>query len=454
MTPQPDGARVTVSSTLIQNDFDASPILVDHAEGVWVVDRDGKRYLDGCSGSEVVSIGHGHPHVLAAMAEQAGRVAFTHRGAFRCEKTDELADALTRMTGYPGVWLVNSGSEAVEAAMQFALQYFRETGRPERHGFLSHELGYHGNTLGALSLSGHARRAVVEDLALDFPQLPAPYAYRRGEGLTEAAYAAELLARDRELFEAHAADLAGVVVEPVGGATLAATVPPDGYLQGLRALCDEFGVLMIADEVMSGLGRTGTTLAVDHWGVRPDVVAMGKGLGAGYSPMAGVLVGQRVLDAIAAGSRHVTGGHTYAGNPLSSAVGLAVLEVLESEGVIANAAAMGAYLAEGLDRLAAEHPLIGEVRGLGLMRGVEFVQDRATKRVDLPQGVIAGRVYAACMAHGLVVYPTSGGIVDAVLVTPPLVITREQVDYLLDALSAGIADVERELGLAPAARTA
>lgn len=431
-------------SALIQNDLSAELPDIDRGEGVWLYDTDGKKYLDGCSGAVVTSIGHSHPSVIAAIAAQSQRVTFTHRGAFGSEETHLLADRLAEATGYAGVWFVNSGSEAVEAAMQFALQYFREIGE-DRQWFLSNAKSYHGNTLGALSLSGHARRRVVGELALPFPELPAPYSYRDADGLTEDEYAERLLEQAEAVIAKYGDKLAGVIFEPVGGATLGSTVPPRGYVEGLRRLCDKYGALLIADEVMTGLGRTGTTLAVDHWNVKPDLVAMGKGLGGGYTPIAGTLVNERVLSAIADGSGKILGGHTYAGNPFSIAIASAVINVVFEENVIENAATVGAYLAEGLAALARDHRLIGDVRGRGMLHSIEFVQDRATKAVRLPQGTLARRVAAAAMAEGLVIYVATGGYNDACQVAPPLNITVEEVDDLLARLARALDTVEREL---------
>lgn len=432
-------------SSLIQNVLDASLPTVDRAEGVWLWDTDGRQYLDGCSGAVVTAIGHSHPHVIDAIDAQARRVTFTHRGAFGSAALDELARRMATLTGFAGVWFVGSGSEATEAAMQFALQYFQEIGMPERSVFLSSVRGYHGNTLGALSASGHARRRAVEAIALDIPSLPSPYAYRDQGDRTEAEYTADLLASAREVFQRYEGRLAGVMIEPVGGATLAATTPPAGYLAGLKALCDEFGALFIADEVMTGMGRTGTVLASVADGVVPDLVAMGKALGAGYTPIAATLVSERVLDAIARGTGRILGGHTYAGNPMSAAVASAVLDVIESDRLIERAASVGELLHERLVDLASRHPVVGDVRGRGMLWGMEFVQDRRTREVHLPQGALASRVFTAAMAEGLVVYPTTGGYIDAVQIAPPLTITEDEIDELIDRLDRALSAVEDRL---------
>jgi adenosylmethionine-8-amino-7-oxononanoate aminotransferase len=434
---------------LVQNIIGLDLPRIDHADGVWLFDSSGRRYLDGASGAVVTAIGHNHPHVVAAMRQQAGRVTFVHRGAFTSDALEELAARLAGWTGMEGVWFVNSGSEAIEAAMQFALQYFRETGRPERQWFLSHDRGYHGNTLGGLSLSGHARRAAMGAHTRPFPVLPAPYSYRDAAGIDDDEYARRLLAVARHRFTEHRDTLAGVVVEPIGGATLGATVPPRGYLEGLRALCDEFGALLITDEVMTGLGRTGTALAGEHWQVRADITAVGKGLGAGYTPIAATLLNHRVLHAIAQGSGRILGGHTYAGNPFAAATALAVLDVLEHGDVLARAAAAGQLLRKGLMSLSEHHPLVGDVRGVGLLLALEFVTDRTTRAVDLPPGQLAARVTQAAIEAGAVLYATTGGFNDAVLVAPPLTISPHEVDLLVAALDRALDTAERNLHRGP-----
>ena len=434
-----------MSTALIQNVLGAELPNVDRAEGVWLFDTNGNRYLDGCSGAVVTSIGHSNPHVIEAMKNQAERVTYIHRGAFTSEATHDLADRLADATGYAGVWFVNSGSEAVEAAMQFALQYYREKGE-ERYWFLSQTKSYHGNTLGALSLSGHARRQVAGTLAYPFAELPAPYLYREGEGLSEVEYAHKLLEQAEQAIAEHADNLAGVIFEPVGGATLGSTVPPEAYVKGLRQLCDKYDVLLIADEVMTGLGRTGKLLGVDHWNVKPDLVAIGKGLGAGYTPIAGTLVNAEILETLTRGSGRILGGHTYAGNPLSIAIASAVIDVLFQDDLIDRAAITGKYLGDGLRKLADKHSLLGDARGLGMLHSVEFVQNRSTKEVLLPQGSLARRVADAAMEEGLVIYVATGGFNDACQIAPALTITVDEVDDLLTRLDRALSKVEQELG--------
>ena len=335
---------------------------------------------------------------------------------------------------------MNSGSEAVEAALQFALQYHRERGQPQRQEFLSLTRGYHGNTLGGLSLSGHARRAVVGALAWPFAELPVPYrSARRAAAAGIRVHRASCSPGPGTEIERRADRLAGVVVEPVGGATLGATVPPAGYLAGLRALCDEHGVLLITDEVMSGLGRTGAPLAAQHWGVTADIVAVGKGLGAGYTPIAAALVAAPVLAAIADGTGLIHGGHTYAGNPLSAATALAVLTVLR---VRAGAGGRGA----GGGPAAAP---AGRAGRCGTRRSSTCVAGACCWASSWrPTGPVARTAWRAqlrehAMAAGLLVYPATGGFLDAVLVAPPLTSTDDEIDELVRRLDRALHTASR-----------
>ena len=435
---QPRGTR------LIKSVFDEELPVVDHGRGVFVYDADGRRYLDGCSGAVTANLGHADPQVLRAMREQAERITFAHRGAFHSEQSEKLAERLGAMTGYPYVFLCNSGSEAVETALRLTLQYWRERGEPTRSRFVSHAVSYHGATLGGLSLSGHPqRRWVAESLLHGFNELTAPYAYRFAQGRDDTAFTAWLVQRAADVLDAHGPTSAGVVVEPIGGAAGGAICPPDGYLPALDGLCRERGLPLIADEIMTGLGRTGAVLASHHWDVRPDLVVLGKGLGAGYAPVSAVLVTEPVVAAISAGTASVTNGHTYGGNPLGSAVALAVLDAIESRGLVANAAERGAQLRAGLEQLAGHHEIIGEVRGRGLLQGLELVSDRVTRQPGDPIGSLTRAVVLAARNQGLLIYPATGGVNDAVLVAPPLTVTEEEIRLLLELLDDTLSTLGR-----------
>jgi adenosylmethionine-8-amino-7-oxononanoate aminotransferase len=426
-------------SRLIKFSFAEELPVVSHGSGVFVYDTDGRRYLDGCSGAMTANLGHADPDVLAVMRTQAERITFAHRGAFHNEESERLADRLADLTGYPYVFLCNSGSEATETALRLTLQYWLERGEPRRSRFVSHAISYHGATLGGLSLSGHPqRRWVAEALLHGFAELTPPYAYRYAEGRDDATFAADLAADAARVLDGHGPAAAGVVVEPVGGAAGGAITPPAGYLPALADVCRERGVPLIADEIMTGLGRTGRVLAVEHWDVRPDLVVLGKGMGAGYVPVSAVLVSEEIVDTIAAGTAAVSGGHTYSGNPLGSAVALAVLDAVESRGLVRNAAVLGARLRAGLADLARRHEVIGEVRGLGLLHGLELVSDRRTRAPGDPVGSLTHALVRSARESGLLVYPATGGVNDAVLVAPPLTVTGAEVDLLLELLDSAL----------------
>ncbi|MEE9413863.1 MAG: aminotransferase class III-fold pyridoxal phosphate-dependent enzyme [Acidimicrobiales bacterium] len=416
----------------------AQPIAV-RAEGVWLYDSGGKAYLDGCSGAVVSNLGHGEPRILEAMASQAQRLSFAHRGSFANEPALQLAERLCDLSGYPHVMLANSGSEATETAMRLALQYWQEQGKP-RSTFLAHEVGYHGATAGALSVSGNAaRRAPAEAMLHDFNQLIPPYYYRfAGPSESEPAFGLRLVDAARRKIDR---DCAAVIVEPVGGAAGSAITPPSNYLAGLAKVCAEQDTLFIADEVMCGLGRTGTLLAVEHWDVRPDLVVLGKGLGAGYAPVSAVLVSARVHDTIHSGSGVIANGHTYGGNPLGCAAANAALGILIDDCLIPEVVSSGQHLRAGLVELMRSHSIIGEVRGEGLLLGVELVADRETKATFSPVGSLGVSLATAAQAHGLMLYPANGGVNDAVIVAPPFTSSTSELDDLLDRLDNSLSSL-------------
>ena len=422
---------------------------VERAEGSWVWDTAGRKYLDGSSGAVVVSLGHAHPEVISVLQEQSQLVTYAVRAQFTNEPAERLAARLAELA--PGdldsVFLVNSGSEAVEAAVKLALQHWSEQGRPEKHWFISRRGSYHGTTLGALSLSGHpVRRHHFESLLRAFPAVPQPSRYRCESNA--ACPPCDLSCADAfeaAITTAGADRVAGVIVEPVVGATGGAVVAPPGYHQRLRDICDRHDVLLIADEVMTGVGRCGTFLATERWDTVPDLVVLGKGLGAGYVPIAAVLARRPVVDAIAAGSGQITGGHTYSANPLAAAVALRVLDITVRDGLAERARRLEPVLGAALGDLMESHPLVGDVRGLGLLWGLELVADRTSRRPFPRERMVTERFVAACQANGLLVYPASDGSNDAVLIGPPLNVTEEELHLLVERLDASLSALEREL---------
>ncbi len=416
-------------------------------EGVYLVDRDGRRYLDACGGAAVSCLGHNHPRVVAALKEQAEQLAYAHTAFFTTEPAEHLADFLVERA--PGnldrVYLVCGGSEAVEAALKLGRQYFDELGQPQRKYFIARLQSYHGNTLGALAVGGNMwRRKQFEPLLMAGHHIPACYAYReQAEGEDEEAYglrAAETLRTKIE--ELGAENVIGFICEPVVGATAGAVPAVKGYLKRIREICDEYGILLILDEIMCGMGRTGTLFACEQDGVAPDIVTIAKGLGAGYQPIGAMLCSARIYDTIANGSGFFQHGHTYLGHAAACAAALAVQQTIEEEELLANVNTMGARLRGRLAERFGEHPNVGDIRGRGLFLGLEFVADRATKAPFSPTAQLHARIKKHAMANGLMCYPM-GGTIDGVngnhvLLAPPFIIDEGHVEAIVDRLGTAV----------------
>ncbi|MFT6658078.1 aspartate aminotransferase family protein [Maritalea sp.] len=434
-----------VPSYLFYQSRNPRPFL-DRGEGIYLFDESGKRYIDGSSGAMVSNIGHSNPRVLAKIKAQMDKATFGYRLHFRTHPSENLAAKTVAMTpeGLDRVFFVSGGSEAVETAIKLARQYALATSNTSRYKVISRFPSYHGCTLGALDLTGYdPLREPFAPMMQGMPKIAAPATYLDRDNLTEEARGlkyAELL-RDKILAEGPDSILA-FIMEPVGGASTGALVAPDSYYQRVREICDEFGVLLIYDEVMTGAGRTGKFLAAEHWGVTPDIVALSKGFGAGYAPLGAIVSSVRIVEKVldAGGFLH---GFTYAGNPLACAAGLAVLEELEEQNLVENAAKMGAVLMAELHALMDTYPFIGDVRGKGLLTAFEFVADRDTME-PLPVELNAHeRLVELAYERGLIIYSrrTRGGTAgDHFLLAPPLIITQEQILQMMailrDALDA------------------
>jgi adenosylmethionine-8-amino-7-oxononanoate aminotransferase len=426
--------------------------VVERAAGVFLWDADDRRYLDGVAGALVVNVGHGRREVLEAMADQARRATFVHGSHFTNPPQERLAEELAALT--PGdlnrVLFVSGGSEATETALKVARLYHLRSGRPERRKVIARWTSYHGGTLGALSMSGHVpRRRAHGPLLLEVPHIDPPYRYRCrrcDDGTCEACSGRNL---EEAILREGPDQVAAFIAEPVVGAAGGAITPPPGYYRTIREICDRYGVLFIADEVMTGVGRTGRMFGIEHWGVAPDLLVLGKGLASGYSPLAAVAVREDVHDALVGGEQAY--GFTYAGNPLSCAAGLACLRLVREEALPERAAVMGQRLRAGLGDLAERHPTVGDVRGLGLMLGVELVRDRETKEPFPADLRVADRLDEAALRRGLVLYPGRGHVDgargDQFLIGPPLTITAQEVDLLLDLLDGALSDLERALAV-------
>lgn len=436
-------------SHLIKPVLDAVYPTIDYGKGVYLYDKNKKEYIDGSSGAVTASIGHGVPEIIKAINEQANKVSFVYRSQFTSDPAEALAKKLSEMTSGDLNWsfFVNSGSEATETAMKIAIQYWQEQGIFTKTKILSRFISYHGITLGALSMSGHVgRRERFIPLLEDFPSVSAPYCYRCPFNLTypccNLLCASEL---ERVIQRLGKQTIAAFIAEPIIGAAGGAIVPPDDYYTKIKKICDQNEILFIADEVMTGIGRTGKMLAIEHWNVQPDLVALGKGMTAGYTPMAATLVSDRVMEPILKGSKTIMSGHTYSANPQSAAVSLAVLEYIENNQLVDRGKMMGNYLIHKLSTLANDYSFIGNVRGKGLLIGIEFVYDRELKTPIK----LANLVIQKAMENGLLVYPSSAGeegvTGDAILISPPLVITKEEVDELVDRLKKAFVEVDEQL---------
>jgi len=419
-------------------------------QGVELIDSTGRRYLDACGGAAVSCLGHGHPRVIAAIKAQLDTVAYAHTSFFTTEAAETLADTLAQAA--PGdldhVYFVSGGSEAVEAALKLARQYFVETGQGERRHFIARRQSYHGNTLGALAIGGNAwRREPFLPLLVPTHHVSPCYAYRdRHAGESDAQYAQRLADElEAKILELGPHTVAGFVAETVVGATAGAVPPVADYLKRVRAVCDKYGVLLILDEVMSGMGRTGYLFACEEDGVVPDIVTIAKGLGAGYQPIGAMLCRGGIHAAIVGGSGFFQHGHTYIGHATACAAALAVLQTIAGENLLANVRARGKQLRQGLRAALGDHPNVGDIRGRGLFVGVEFVADRDSKATLEPALKMHARLKAAAMARGLMVYPM-GGTVDGihgdhVLLAPPFICTEQDIGHIIERLAQAVTDV-------------
>lgn len=416
-------------------------------DGCYLIDATGKRYLDGSGGAAVSCLGHSNARVRAALHDQLDRLAFAHTGFFTSDPAEALADRLVAAApeGIDRVYLVSGGSEAVEAALKLARQYFMEIGQPGRHRVIARRQSYHGNTLGALAAGGNAwRRAQFAPLLVESSHIAPCYEYRdRAEGESAEAYglrAANEL--EAEIERLGPESVMAFIAEPVVGATAGAVPAVPGYLKRIRQICDHYGILLILDEVMCGMGRTGHLFACAEDGVAPDMITVAKGLGAGYQPIGALLVQGRIYGAVAAGSGFFQHGHTYMGHAMAAAAANAVLTEIEENALLARVIHQGAKLQQALAEALGQHPHVGDIRGRGLFRGVELVENRETKAVFDPARKIHAKIKAAAFDAGLICYPMGGTIDgvrgDHVLLAPPFIIEDAQIDELVGKLSAAI----------------
>lgn len=416
-------------------------------DGCYIEDAEGKRYLDASGGAAVSCLGHSHPKVTQAIKDQLDRIAFAHTGFFTSEPAEALADFLIARA--PGkldrVYLVSGGSEAVEAGLKLARQYFLEKGETGRRRFIARRQSYHGNTLGALAVGGNMwRRAQFDPLLMEAHHISPCYAYRdRRTDETEEQYGQRVANElEAKLLELGPETVIGFLAEPVVGATAGALPAVPGYFKRIREICDKYGVLLILDEVMCGMGRTGTLYACEQDGIAPDIMSIAKGLGAGYQPIGAMLCTAEIFETIRAGSGFFQHGHTYMGHPAACAAALAVQQTIEEEGLLANVRQMGVRLADALTERFGNHAHIGDIRGRGLFQALEFVEDRASKRPFPAQTNFAAHLKSEAFARGLICYPMNGtidGVEGAhVLLAPPFIIGEEQIAEIVDKLGGAV----------------
>lgn len=417
-------------------------------EGAYLFDSEGRRYFDGSSGAMTANLGHGLRGIGEVMAKQAETVAFTFRNQFSNEPAERLAQKLCDLA--PGdicrVFFVNSGSEASEYAIRMSLHYWKECGRPNKVKVLGRATSYHGMTMGALSISGHSgRRPDYGSLLHPFANVPPAYCYRCPFGLRPDDCATECAeAWETEILAQGPDTVAAVIAEPIVGAAGGVLPPPPGYFRRLREICDRHDILLIADEVITGAGRTGAWFASEQERVVPDIILLAKGLSAGYTPMAAILLRQKIVKAIADGSSIVPFGHTFSANPLSAAICLFVLDYVEQNDILRNVRERGEELQAALGALSQRHPCMVDVRGRGLLWGFELVRDRATRLPFEARQNAAGALTAICRDRGLVVYPA--GIPpfnNAIIVAPPLIVTSDHIAELTDRLGESLFEFEK-----------
>lgn len=423
------------------------------AKGVYITDTSGRRYLDASGGAAVTSVGHAHPEVLAAMRAQIDNLCYAHTSFFTTDAAEALAEKLVNLApeGLNYVYLVSGGSEAVEAALKMARQYFVEIGAPQRRHIIARRQSYHGNTIGALATGGNAmRRKQFQPILPETHHVSPCYAYReKGADESPEAYAIRLADElEAKILELGPEEVMAFVAEPVVGATLGAVASVADYFKRVRAICDKYGVLLILDEVMCGMGRTGTVFACEQDDVTPDIVTIAKGLGGGYQPIGAVMLSGKIYDSFANGSGLFQHGHTYLGHPVAAATANKVVEIIARPETLANVNAMGARLQSGLEAVLGASPHVGDIRGRGLFRGIELVADRDTKTPFDPSRKIHAKIKRQAMARGLISYPMGGTIDgihgDHILLAPPYIIEADDVDLIIeriaDAISAAIAE--------------
>ena len=435
------------NSHVIHRHLHQTPPIAVSGDGCWLVDQQGRRYLDASGGAAVSCLGHGHPAVIAAMHAQIDRLAFAHTGFFTSDVAEELASHLVRHApeGISHAYFVSGGSEAIEAALKMARQYYLEIGQPQRKHFIARRQSYHGNTLGALAVGGNAwRREPFAPILMQVSHVSACYPYReRRTNESDQDYGQRLADELEATILSYGSDsIIAFVAETVGGATAGVLTPVPGYFQAIRKVCDRYGILLILDEVMCGMGRTGSLHACEQEGVSPDLLVIAKGLGGGYQPIGAVLAQERIVNAMSTGSGFFQHGHTYLGHPIACAAALAVQKVIQQEQLVDRVSELGKVFEQMLHQAFDAHSQIGEIRGRGFFWGIELVEDRQSKASFDPKQRLHATIKREAMSRGLMVYPM-GGTVDGhrgdhVLVAPPFIALESELELVVQKLSEAI----------------
>lgn len=435
------------STNLLHREMRHDYPLVRSGQGIHLIDSEGKQYIDACGGAAVSCLGHQHPDVLQAMHAQLDRITYAHTSFFSSDAAEALGDELVAHapSGCSKVYLVSGGSEAVEAALKMARQYFVEQGQPQRRYFIARHQSYHGNTLGALGIGGNAwRREKFAPLLTPSHYIEPCYPYRfQRDGESLHAYSLRAANQlQQKIDQLGAENVIAFVAETVAGATLGSVPATPGYLRRVREICDRNGILLILDEVMCGMGRTGVLHACTKDGVAPDLMTVAKGLGGGYAPIGATFVSEKIVETFRHGSGSFQHGHTYLGHPLACAAALAVQQVIRRDGLLDNVVARGQQLEDQLRERFAQHPHLGEVRGRGLFQSIELVEDRNTKAPFSPQHKLHARIKAEALTRGLLVYPMGGTLDgrhgDHVLLAPPFNVTAMEIERIVERLGEAI----------------
>ena len=418
-----------------------------YGEGCYIFDINGKKYLDGSCGAAVSCLGHSDSSIKQAIIKQTEKLAFAHTSFFTSEPAEELANTLSLNSpkGLNKVYFVSSGSEAVEASLKLAKQYFNEIGKPQKHKVISRRQSYHGNTLGALAAGGNVwRRSFFEDLLIDTSLISPCYQYRhQSPDESNIDYGLRVANElEKEIIKLGPENVMAFIAETVVGATAGALTPVEGYFKRIREICDQYDVLLILDEVMCGMGRTGSLFACNDEEIVPDIITIAKGLGAGYQPIGAMLCQDFIYDAIANGTGFFQHGHTYLGHPVACAGSLAVINKLINEKFPNQVKEKGEILQQKLEKILGQHEFIGDIRGRGLFRGIEIVKDRASKNPFDKNLNIAGKIKKEALDNGLICYPMQGTVDgflgDHILIAPPFIINNSEIDELCEKLKKTI----------------